>query len=177
MTRSLRRPTSPAAAAAAIRRGLVVVARRRILAAMAVSGTVPAPRSAGVDLLAQATRLRRATTVLTAVVAAWLLAQFGAVVVPVGMATVPEVPPGALLLVDRWCVGVRVGCNAFVDTPDGRMLSRVVALDGDMVRIEHPASGSGFRDSRDFGALPRRALASTVLVVFAAEGEGGFDGR
>lgn len=144
---------------------------------MAVSGTVPAARPARVDLMAQAARLRRATTVLTAVVAAWLLLQFATVTVPAGMATVPEVPPGAWLLVDRWCVGARVGCNAFVDTPDGRVLSRIVALEDDSVRIEHPATGSGFRDSRDFGPLPRAALASTVLVVFSAGAGRGFDGR
>jgi hypothetical protein len=144
---------------------------------MAVSGTVPAAHPAPVDLLAHAKRLRRATTVMTAIVGAWLVLQFGAVTVPDGMATVAEAPPGTLLLVDRWCVGVRAGCNAFVDTPDGRVLSRITALDEATVRIEHPLAGSGFRDSRDFGALPRSALASTVLVVFATGRHGGFDGR
>lgn len=144
---------------------------------MAVSGTVPAPRAGDIDLLAQASRLRRATTILTVVVAAWLLLQFGTAVVPAGMATVPEVPPGAIVLVDRWSLAVRVGCNAFVDTPDGRVLSRIVALDASTLRIEHPAAASGFRDSRDFGPLPRSALASTVLVVFHGAGNRSFDGR
>jgi hypothetical protein len=146
-------------------------------AGMAVSGTVPPARPARIDLLAQANRMRRANTLLTAIVAVWLLAQFATLTVPAGMATVPEAPPGAWLLVDRWCVGARVGCNVFVDTPDGRMLSRITAMDADTVRIEHPAPGSGLRDSRDFGPLPRSALASTVLVVFAAHADRSFDGR
>lgn len=144
---------------------------------MAVSGTVPAARPPRADLLAHAVRLRRATTLLTGLVAVWMLLQFATVAVPAGMATVPEAPPGTWLLVDRWCVGARVGCNAFVDTPDGRVLSRIASLDAESLRIEHPAAGSGFRDSRDFGALPRSALASTVLVVFTAGAGRGFDGR
>lgn len=144
---------------------------------MAVSGTVASARPQGVDLLRLAKRLRRWASVVAVVVFAWFLLQFGTAWVPAGMATVPGIPPGAWCIVDRWCIGVRVGSDVFVDTPDGRVLSRVVALEGSEVRVEHPNPFTGFRDSRQFGALPRAALASTVMVVFQPDGQGARDGR
>lgn len=144
---------------------------------MAVSGTVASSRRAGLDVLQLAKRLRRWASLLAVVVFAWFLLQFGTAWVPTGMATVPGIPPGAWCIVDRWSIGARVGSDVFVDTPDGRVLSRIVALDDRELRVEHPNPFTGFRDSRQFGALPRGALASTVMVVFQPEGERAADGR
>lgn len=144
---------------------------------MAVSGTVASARPQGVDVLRLAKQLRKWASLLAVAVFAWFLMQFGTAWVPAGMATVPGIPPGAWCIVDRWSIGVRVGSDVFVDTPDGRVLSRVVALDDRELRVEHPNPFTGYRDSRQFGALPRAALASTVMVVFQPEGERVGDGR
>jgi hypothetical protein len=137
---------------------------------MAVSGTVPARTRPAVDPMRTAKVLRRATVVLAVVAFAWFLLKFGTAWVPANMDTVPGVPPGAWCIVDRWASGLRVGSDVFVETPAGTVLSRVAALDDDTVTVLHPNAGSRWPDSRTFGALPRRAVASTVLVVFPMDG-------
>lgn len=146
-------------------------------AAMAVSGTVARARPQGLDMLRLAKRLRRWASLLAVAAFTWFLLQFGAAWVPAGMATVPGIPPGAWCIVDRWSIGARVGSDVFVDTPDGRVLSRIAALDDRQLRVEHPDPFTGFRDSRHFGPLPRAALVSTVMVVFQPEGDRIGDGR
>lgn len=143
---------------------------------MAVSGTVPSGSKPRFDVGAQAKRLRRATTWCAIVAFTWFLLQFGAVWVPEGMTTVRAMPPGSWCIVDRWSIGVRVGSQVFVDGPDGRVLSQVARLDADTVTIEHPNAGSGLRDSRDFGPLPRGAIAATVMVAFPPGARVGSDG-
>jgi hypothetical protein len=141
---------------------------------MAVSGTVPARVQPAFDPQSFARRLRRWTTVVAVLACTWFLLQFGTAWVPEGMDTVPEAPPGSWCIVDRWCVGLRVGSDVFVDTPDGRMLSRVAALDAETVTLLHPNAASRWPDSKHFGPVPRRQVHSTVMVVFpVGQGEVG----
>jgi hypothetical protein len=133
---------------------------------MAVSGTVPARPRKAVDPLATAKRLKRATALFAVIAFTWFALQFGSAWVPAGMDTVPGVPPGSWCIVDRWAIGLRVGSDVFVDTPAGRVLSRVAAVDGDRVTVLHPNASSAWPDSRQLGPLPRDRVASTVMVVF-----------
>ncbi len=133
---------------------------------MAVSGTVPARTRPAVDPQRAAKRLRGVTAVFAAVAFAWFLLKFGTAWVPADMDTVPDVPPGAWCIVDRWSSGLRVGSDVFVETPAGRLLSRVAALDADTVTVLHPNPDARWPDSRSFGPLPRHEVASTVMVVF-----------
>jgi hypothetical protein len=139
---------------------------------MAVSGTVPARGRPPVDVMHTAKWLRRATAVLAVVAFTWFLLKFGTAWVPAGMNTVPDVPPGSWCIVDRWAGGLRVGSDVFVDTPAGPMLSRVAAIDTEAgtVTVLHPNPDASWPDSRSFGPLPRRAVTSTVMVVFPGDG-------
>lgn len=134
---------------------------------MAVSGTVPvAAASRGVDPLRLARVVRRISVVGGVVLGTWFLLQFGSRWVPARMDTVPSIPPGSWCIVDRWATGLAVGSDVFVATPNGELLSRVVALTADEVVVQHPNSATRWPDSRAFGPLPRRAVRATVLVVF-----------
>jgi type IV secretory pathway protease TraF len=137
---------------------------------MAVSGTVRARTTPAVDPVRAAKVLRRVTVAIAAVLFTWFALQFGSAWVPANMDTVPAVPAGSWCIVDRWATRLRVGNDVFVDTPAGPMLSRVAALDADTVTVLHPNADSRWPDSRSFGPLPRRAVTSTVLVVFPPDG-------
>lgn len=137
-----------------------------MLSRMAVSGTVPARTRPPFDPQSLARRLRRGTALLAVVAFAWFLLKFGTAWVPANMDTVPSVPPGSWCIVDRWSSGLRVGSDVFVDTPEGRLLSRVAALDAETVTVLHPNGNSAWPDSKHFGLLPRSAVVSTVMVVF-----------
>lgn len=137
-------------------------------AAMAVSGTVPARARPALDPLRVARALRRATMLLGIGAGTWFFVRFGSAWVPPGMDTVPGAPPGSWCIVDRFAGGLRVGSDVFVDSPAGRLLSRVSSLDGELVRVQHPNDASSWPDSRSFGPLRRDQVAATVLVVFPA---------
>lgn len=137
---------------------------------MAVSGTVPARAQASFDPTSTARRLRRWSAVLAAAAFTWFLLKFGTAWVPTNMDTVPDVPAGSWCIVDRWSSGLRVGSDVFVDTPEGVLLSRVATLDADTLTVLHPNGSSRWPDSKHFGVLPRRAVQSTVMVVFRSAG-------
>jgi hypothetical protein len=143
---------------------------------MAVAGTVPAKNPPRFDPARFGRRLRRWTVVLAVVVFTWFFLQFGTAWVPDDMDTIPEAPPGSWCIVDRWSTGLRVGSDVFVDGPNGRLLSRVAAIDDETVIVMHPNARSAHADSRHFGPLPRSAVASTVMVVFRTGGRRS-DGR
>lgn len=138
---------------------------------MAVSGTVPSRKVPGFDPPQLARRLRRVTWLAAAIATVVFLCWYGAERVPRGMNTIPGIPPGSLCLVDRRASAAKVGSDVFCDVPDlGLVLSRITAVDADTITIEHPNPQAAWPDSRAFGPLPKRALRSTVLVVFAPEG-------
>lgn len=133
---------------------------------MAVSGTVPARSPESFDPLSLARRLRRWTVGLAVLGFTWFLLKFGTAWVPANMDTVPSVPPGSWVIVDRWSSGLRVGSDVFVATPAGRLLTRVAALDDETVTVLHPNGASAWPDSKHFGLLRRDQVESTVMVVF-----------
>ncbi|MFK7740952.1 MAG: hypothetical protein AB8H80_11575 [Planctomycetota bacterium] len=115
-----------------------------------------------------ARRIRRATMVVGILGAVWFFVQFKTCWVPRGMATVPSLPAGSWLVLDRWSMGLRVGSHVMIETPHGELLSRVSKLDDDEVWIEHPNARSGYGDSAMFGALPRTAVDGVVVVSFGS---------
>ncbi|MBL8723526.1 MAG: hypothetical protein JNK49_05735 [Planctomycetes bacterium] len=135
--------------------------------AMAISGTVPSGRRVGFDPVPLARWLKRATWVLGIAATVVFFSWYGSARVPLGMNTLADVPPGAWCIVDRRASAVQPGRAVFVAVPDlGVLLSRVASIDGDTVRIEHDDPQCGWPDSRGFGAVPRAAVRSTVLVAF-----------
>jgi hypothetical protein len=95
---------------------------------------------------------------------------FGCERVPAGMNTVPGISPGALCIVDRRAAAIQPGRDVFFELEGmGLLLSRVVAVDADSLRVEHPNAAAVWPDSRHFGALPRRSVRSTVVFAFALE--------
>ena len=136
---------------------------------MAVSGTVSSSRAPRVQPTDIARWLRRVTLVLFVVAVTWFLVRFGTRWVPAGMFTVPEIPPGSWVITDRWCSGLRVGSDVFVETPDGEVMSRVSELRDDLVFINHPSPVTGIGDSGKFGGLPRAKVKAVIVVVFAPE--------
>lgn len=117
--------------------------------------------------------LRRGGYALAGLCVGYLLLRFGAEHTSPAMDTVPAIPPGSLVLFDRWCAAVAVGSHVLVDAPDlGVLLSQVSAVDADTVSIRHPNANSGWPDSQGFGALPRHALRGVVIATFAAGGVG-----
>ena len=136
---------------------------------MAVSGTVPSSQPKRLAPTDIARWIRRVTLVLGVTAITWFFLQFGTRWVPKGMYTVPDMPPGSWLILDRWCTGLRVGSDVFVETPDGEVLSRVSDLTDDEVFITHPSPGSSIGDSSKFGGLPRKNVRAVVVVVFPPE--------
>ena len=140
-----------------------------MLQAMAVSGTVPSSKPTRLQATTVAKWVRRGTLVLGVVAGLWFFLKFSTRWVPAGMNTVPEIPAGSWVIVDRWASGLRVGSDVFIDTPHGELLSRVTELREDEVVITHPAEYAGYGDSEQFGPLPRAHVRSTVVVVFAPD--------
>ena len=137
---------------------------------MAVSGTVPAPTPKSLPLTTVAKWVRRITLVVTASAGLWFALKFGTKWVPAGMNTVPEIPAGSWVIIDRWASGLRVGSDVFIDTPHGELLSRVTELNEHEVVITHPAEYSGYGDSAIFGPLPRQNVRATIVVTFPPDG-------
>ena len=133
---------------------------------MAVSGTVPSSQSKRLLPTDVARWVRRATLLLGVVAITWFSLQFTTKWVPVGMHTVPTIPPGSWLILDRWCSGLRVGSDVFIDTPDGEGMSRVSDLREDEVFSKHPSPTAGIGDSTKFGGLPRANVKAVIMVVF-----------
>lgn len=140
-----------------------------MLQPMAVSGTVAASTPSPLQLTTVAKWVRRVTLVVTVCVGLWFALKFGTRWVPVGMNTVPEIPAGSWVIVDRWASGLRVGSDVFIDTPHGELLSRITELHEHEVIIAHPAEYSGYGDSAKFGPLPRENVRSTIVVVFSPD--------
>lgn len=132
---------------------------------MAVSGTVQGNFPKHHDPLHWAKWVRRGTLVVGLTVMTWFFLRFGTEWVPRGMDTVPDAPPGAWCVVDRWSRGLRIGSIVFVDTPAGRMVSRVATLDADTVTLLHPNGASPIPDARTFGTVPRSQVISTVVIA------------
>ncbi|MBX3463504.1 MAG: hypothetical protein KF830_10050 [Planctomycetes bacterium] len=144
---------------------------------MAVSGTVPARRPPRFEPATAARWVRRATLLLAVAVGGYAWAVLGTEWVPAGMRTVPSIPPGSLCLVDRRASAVRVGRDVFVEVDGVRLLSRVAAVDGDLVTVRNPDAEAPWPDSRTFGAVPVPQVRGAVLVVFApSTAAGGRDG-
>lgn len=139
---------------------------------MAVSGTVPSAKPERLQPTQVARWVRRATLVFAIVAGLWFALKFSTRWVPASMNTVPSIPAGSWVITDRWASGLRVGSDVFVTTPFGEMLSRVTKLSDDELEVVHPNPQSSWPDSLDFGALPRSNVQSTIVVVFAPEGEG-----
>lgn len=133
---------------------------------MAVSGTVPSSKPTGISPTDVARWIRRCTLVLGVVAVTWFFLQFGTRWVPKGMYTNPDMPPGSWVITDRWCTGLRIGSDVFVQTPDGEVLSRVSDLTDEKVFITHPRPGSSIGDSSKHGGLPRENVLGVVVVVF-----------
>ncbi len=132
---------------------------------MAVSGTVQNKQAQRLDPLRWAKWVRQGTLLAGVGMITWFFLRFGTEWVPRGMDTVPALPPGAWCVIDRWSRGLRVGSDVFVETPAGRMLSRVAALDDDTVTLLHPNGASSIPDARTFGTLPRANVKGTVVVA------------
>ncbi|MGE3174106.1 MAG: hypothetical protein AB7O97_15875 [Planctomycetota bacterium] len=124
---------------------------------------------------------RRLTLPLALVLGAALFWCFGAIRVPAGMDTLPEIPPGSLCILDRRDGRLQPGMAVFVDLPDGStLLSRIEAVDDEgRLIVRNDNARSRLPDSAAFGALPRSAARGVVLVVFPGDGPRGeaFDGR
>ncbi len=133
---------------------------------MAVSGTVPARAQNRVDPMAVAAWVRRGTLGVAVLAFVWCFIKVGSERVPANMDTVPSAPPGSWCLVDRFASGLHVGSDVFVETPAGRLLSRVASLDADSVTVLHPSRTKAWPDSTQFGPLPRQCVLSSVMVVF-----------
>lgn len=136
---------------------------------MAVSGTVPSSKPDRVMPTDVARWVRRGTLVLGVIALTWFFLQFSTRWVPLGMYTIPHIPPGSWVILDRWCTGLRVGSDIFVETPDGEVMSRVREIRDDQVFVEHPNPGSGIPDSAEFGGLPRANVKAVIVVVFPPE--------
>ena len=141
-----------------------------MLPTMAVSGTVPSSKPPGLQPTTIARWVRRATLVFAVIAGSWFFLKFGTRWVPAGINTVPEIPAGSWVVVDRWASGLRVGSDVFIDTPEGELLSRVSELRDNEVVITHPTRHSGYGDSSEFGALTRNQVRATVVVVFPPDG-------
>ena len=113
---------------------------------------------------------RRATAVFALGSLILFLIKYETRWVPLGMNTVEAVPGGSWVVVDRWCSGMRVGSDVFVETPHGELVSRVEALAADSVRVRNPSPASSWGDSRDFGPLPIEDVVGTIVVVLAPDG-------
>ena len=140
-----------------------------MLAYMAVSGTVPSSKPSRLQPTTVAMWVRQLTLVFGVIAGSWFFLKFGTQWVPAGMNTVPEIPAGSWVIIDRWSSGLRVGSDVFVDTPNGELLSRISELRQNEVVLRNPNQHSGHADSADFGALPRNKVTATVVVVFAPD--------
>jgi len=137
---------------------------------MATDARAPGRRRTRFEPAAVARLVRRATWLLLFGAGAVFFWRFGTERVPLGMNTVPSIPPDSWCIVDRGARAARVGSHVFVDVPQlGSLLSRVAAIDADTITVENPDPLAAWPDSRSFGPLPRRCLRSTVLVVFGPE--------
>lgn len=137
---------------------------------MAVSGTQASTYRPRVDTLATARWVRRVTWVCGSLMVLVFFTCFGSERVPAGMNTVPGISPGALCIVDRRDAAIQVGRDVFFEVEGmGLLLSRVVATDGNRLRVEHPNPAAVWPDSRHLGALPRASVRSTVVIALALE--------
>ena len=140
-----------------------------MLASMAVSGTVPSSKPTSLQPTTVAMWVRRLTLVFGVIAGSWFFLKFGTQWVPADMNTVPEIPAGSWVVIDRWSSGLRVGSDVFVETPNGELLSRVSELRQNEVVVRNPNQNSVHADSAQFGALPRKKVTATVVVVFAPD--------
>jgi len=137
---------------------------------MAVSGTQPSNYRPRVDVLATARWVRRVTWIGGSLLVMVFFTCFGSERVPLGMNTLPDISPGALCIIDRRDAAIQVGRDVFVEVDGlGLLLSRVVAADGQSIRVEHQNPSAAWPDSRHFGALPRTRVRSTVIIALAVE--------
>ena len=144
---------------------------------MAVSGTIPSRRTPRPQATQIARWVRRITLVVTVAAGAWFFLKFGTRWVPAGMNTMPDIPAGSWVIVDRWASGLRVGSDVFIETPRGEILSRVTGLTETEVVIENLNRNSSWIDSATFGPLPRANVAATIVVTFAPQSAGGADAK
>ncbi|MCA8976759.1 MAG: S24/S26 family peptidase [Planctomycetes bacterium] len=135
---------------------------------MATATTKPAEvRALSRERLAK--RLRRITLVVGVSLGIWAYLCWGARWVPIGMDTVPAIPPGSFCVVDKRASTVKIGSHVFIELPGvGVVLSRVTARNGDRIRIEHPNVDSSYPDSRTLGEVPVSAVTGTVLGAFSS---------
>lgn len=132
------------------------------------------PRSQGLLPQRLARIARRATLVIGLLAIGWFLMKFETRWVPPGVNTIAEVPAGSWVILDRWTTGLRVGSDIYCVTPHGELVSRVSAIDGDQVSIQHPNPEATWGDSRLFGPIPREQVVGTIVVAFAPDrGESG----
>lgn len=130
---------------------------------MAVSGTVPARRTVGIDPMRYVKGIRRFTVLAAVLTFAWFFLRFGTQWVPRGMDTVPELPPESWCIVDRWASGLAVGSVVFYEGPLGLMVGRVSEVDGESFAVQNDNTMSRVPDSSSFGKLPRTALRGIVV--------------
>ncbi len=112
--------------------------------------------------------LRRVSLPLFAVGVIALLLTLELTRVPPGMDSMPDIPPGSTVLLDRRTGSVRPGMAVMVDLPEGgTLLTRLVRLEsGGSLWVENDHAASALPDSRSVGALPAACLRGSVLVVF-----------
>ena len=132
---------------------------------MAVSGTVPSRGRQPLDPYRLARWIRHATLVATVAIGGFCALVYGTEWVPPGMRTVPGIEPGWLCVLDRRAAAATVGRDVFVRVRGVLLLTRVAAVDGDLLTVLNPDPDAPYPDSRAFGQIERAAVRGTVLFA------------
>ena len=137
---------------------------------MATATTKPAEvRALSRERLAK--RLRRITLVVGVSLGIWAYLCWGARWVPIGMDTVPAIPPGSFCVVDKRASTVKIGSHVFIELPGvGVVLSRVTARNGDRIRIE-----SAHGEIETEAKLTDEVVAGTIAVPHGWGHRGGWE--
>lgn len=112
--------------------------------------------------------LRRAALPIVALGVLGLVWLFELARIPVGMDSMPEIAPGATVLLDRRLGSAYDGMAVMVDLPQGgTLLTRLLRREPDgSLWVENDCRESSLPDSRALGALPASCYRGAVLVVF-----------
>jgi type IV secretory pathway protease TraF len=130
----------------------------------------PTPGGQGprrLDPLRLARIVRRSMLPIALGAAAIFWVCFGMVKVPLGMDTMPTIPPESLCVLDKRVSQAGVGHEVFVEVPDGgTLLSRVLEVTpDDRIVVRNDNAQSLLPDSRVFGPLSRSRVLGVVIFV------------